>query len=105
MYRDIVGEFVAQYGGSKKGTAALSKETRERQIDYIHNNVDKLQKADRITMLTALVGFLGPEKITEKGMGSQIRYSDLSNDVVVCLSNFIRLRLSESMETFVKHVN
>jgi hypothetical protein len=62
---------------------------RKENILFIHEHVDQLSKRDRVEMLSKLIEFIGEDKIVEKGMGTQIRYSDLKDDILDYLQQFI----------------
>jgi hypothetical protein len=64
---------------------------RNRQINYINDNIAELKIAFRKEILQIIIYSNVPdEKIIEKGNGSQIKFSDLDSNLIKNIYNYIQ---------------
>jgi len=62
----------------------------ERRIRYIYDNVNELLVKERIEVLQMLLySDIDGDKITEKGSGTQIKFSDIKKPMIKKIYNFI----------------
>ena len=64
-------------------------------INFITDNINELPIQDRKEILQILYNSNVKSKLKEKGGGTQIKISDLSNDIIKKIHDFIKKRLSE----------
>ena len=73
---------------------------RKTAILYINENIDELPIHDRKEVLQMLICNMDIKKIVEKGSGTQIKYKDMSDELLVSIQNFVKKRI-DSMGTIV----
>ncbi len=69
----------------------LSIEERQYLIQYIDEYIDKLSYNSKREILTMLKNSLDDKKLVEKGIGTQIKYSDIPNNLLIWISNKISI--------------
>ena len=58
-------------------------------IEFIHEHIDELPFNAKKDILTTLKNQIDDMKIKHKGIGTQIQYKDISNDLVIWIYNKI----------------
>jgi hypothetical protein len=61
---------------------------RKEQIIYIGDNVNELQKKDRIEILS----MIEKNKVVEKNNGSQVAFKNINDDTLKKIYNFVKLK-------------
>ena len=58
-------------------------------INYIKNNVNNLSNPERLEILQMIINSTPDNKIKSKGNGTEIKFNDLSNSIIINIYNFI----------------
>ncbi len=68
-------------------------------IIYINDNINELKVSHRKEILQIIIGSdIEPDKIVEKGNGTQIKYSDIDKNLLKKIYNFIYNKLESHNE-------
>ena len=78
-------------------TSDLIKEDRNKYIFFINDNINELKSDYRKHILKYILSSnILNEKIIEKGNGTQIRYDDLNDSLILYIYNYIKNVLESS---------
>lgn len=67
--------------------------TRKQQKEYINANVCDLSDDERLVILQMLMNSIPNNKIHTKGSGTQIKFSNIPNDILVLIYNYIKEKI------------
>jgi hypothetical protein len=68
--------------------------------DYIIENINELNIYDRIEILQILYNSIARTKLVEKGSGTQIKISDIPDDILLNIETLIKQKLDDQLIKF-----
>lgn len=76
----------------------LNQEEVKKHIIYINDNIQELKLNHRKEILQILLCNINPNKIIEKGLGTQIKFSDIDPNLLKIIYNNIYNKIEKSSE-------
>jgi hypothetical protein len=74
-----------------------AKKNNQLYITYITDNINELKLSHRKELLQLIIySNLNDESIVEKGNGTQIKFSDIDNNLLFSIYNFVHKKIESS---------
>jgi hypothetical protein len=78
----------------------LSLEKINQYKIYINEHINELKISDRKEILQMLIYDVDDKKIKEKGNGTQIKFDDINNNLLINVYNYLYNKIENSKDIF-----
>jgi len=78
--------------------------TINEKIDYIIENINNLNKSNRIEVLCIVMETIDHDKIMEKGNGTYIKFKDLDNTLICNIYAYIYNKIQINTNEFIINI-